>query len=51
MSSSKAIATTHAPTLWKYLNGQLNVFKPAGMSINLVKAALRGNICDGRSNL
>lgn len=36
-----------APTVWNYLNGVVNVFKPAGVSVKQVKKAILGNLSKG----
>ena len=36
-----------AATVFKYLNGIVNVYKPAGMKMKHVKTALIHNLCRG----
>lgn len=37
-----------AATLFKHLNGILNVYKPAGMKAKQVRNAILSNICKGK---
>lgn len=34
-----------APTVWKYLNGVINVYKPAGLTVQQVRHTIIGNLC------
>lgn len=39
-----------ASTVFKHLNGLINVYKPNGMKVKHVKAAILHNICQGKNN-
>lgn len=39
-----------AATVFKHLNGIINVYKPAGMKVKHVRNAILSNICKGSSN-
>ncbi|XP_058824112.1 pseudouridylate synthase TRUB2, mitochondrial [Topomyia yanbarensis] len=34
-----------APVVWKYLNGLVNVYKPAGLTVQQVRHTIIGNLC------
>lgn len=34
-----------APTVWKYLNGVVNLYKPAGLTVQQVRRTIIGNLC------
>nr|XP_029729526.1 mitochondrial mRNA pseudouridine synthase Trub2-like [Aedes albopictus] len=34
-----------APTVWNYLNGVVNVYKPAGLTVQQVRHTIIGNLC------
>lgn len=38
---------SEAPVVWNYLNGIINIFKPADVSIRNIRPAILGNICKG----
>lgn len=37
-----------APIAWNHLNGIINAFKPAEVSVRKLRSALLGNICKGK---
>lgn len=39
-----------AATAFKYLNGIVNLFKPAGMKVKHLKTAFQHNLCKGLQN-
>lgn len=51
MHSLKTIETSKATVLWRYLNGVINVYKPAGVGINQLFASLRANLCKGNQTV
>lgn len=51
MQNSKLIRIKDAPVAWNCLNGIVNVFKPAGISVNNIKASLLGNLCKDLNSL
>jgi hypothetical protein len=42
---------TEAPKIWSHLNGIINIYKPAGISMHRVQAMVAANICRGLLNL
>ncbi|CAO1410188.1 unnamed protein product [Diamesa serratosioi] len=42
---------SEAPKAWNYLNGVINVYKPAGVSVNQVRSTIRANLCRDLNNL
>lgn len=38
---------SEAPKAWNYLNGVINVYKPAGVSVNQVRSTIKANLCRG----
>lgn len=51
MQNSKLIRLKEAPAVWNHLNGIINVFKPAGISVKNIKAAVLGNLCKDLNGL
>lgn len=51
MQNSKLIRIKDSPVVWNSLNGIVNVFKPAGISVNNIKASMLGNLCKGLNSL
>ncbi len=47
MQTSKLIRVKDAPVVWDSLNGIINVFKPAGISVNNIRVSILGNLCKG----
>ena len=43
----KTVLIKDAPTVWNNLNGIINVFKPAGIKVSQVRAAVIANLCRG----
>ncbi|XP_058451893.1 pseudouridylate synthase TRUB2, mitochondrial [Malaya genurostris] len=39
------IKVKEAPVVWKYLNGIVNVYKPAGLTVQQVRHTIIGNLC------
>lgn len=44
----KSINISRASTAWRYLNGVINVYKPAGFDTRTVVNALKTNLCKGK---
>lgn len=44
---SRSIETSYAPSVWKYLNGSINVYKPSGISTSQVKLIVKTNLTRG----
>lgn len=36
-----------APKVWRHLNGIINIYKPAGLSMKQVQSSVISNICRG----
>ncbi|XP_001850528.2 mitochondrial mRNA pseudouridine synthase Trub2 [Culex quinquefasciatus] len=39
------VTVKDAATVWKYLNGVINVYKPAGLTVQQVRHTIIGNLC------
>lgn len=46
LSTIKSIIT-EAPTFWRHLDGIINIYKPAGVSMKQVQTAIITNLCRG----
>lgn len=42
---------TNASVVWNYLNGVVNVYKPAGLTVGQVRRSIIGNLCRGNNNI
>lgn len=51
MQHTQLKTVTRSPVIWNCLNGIINVFKPAGISVNHVKASILGNLCKDLNGL
>ncbi|XP_037034783.1 mitochondrial mRNA pseudouridine synthase Trub2-like [Bradysia coprophila] len=51
MQNSMLAHIKDANTVWNTLNGIINVYKPAGVSVNNIKRSLLGNLCKGLNSL
>lgn len=47
MQKSVLVRTKDSSIVWKSLNGIINVYKPAGITVNHVKKSILGNLCKG----
>lgn len=45
------VTVKDAATVWKYLNGVINVYKPAGLTVQQVRHTIIGNLCRGNIKL
>lgn len=46
--NAPAIKTNYAPHAWRCLNGQICVYKPAGLTTAHVANIIKTNICKGK---
>lgn len=44
---TKKTIISEAPKLWKHLNGIINIYKPAGLTMKQVQNMVVSNICRG----
>lgn len=51
MQSSQLIRIKDAPVVWNCLNGIINVYKPAGISVKNIKSSILGNLCKGKQTV
>lgn len=42
---------SNASVVWNYLNGVVNVYKPAGLTVGQVRRSIIGNLCRGKDNI
>ncbi|XP_055611826.1 pseudouridylate synthase TRUB2, mitochondrial [Uranotaenia lowii] len=40
-----------APTVWKYLNGVVNIYKPSGLTVHQIRHTIIGNLCRDLNDL